>query len=119
MKEFFVTDWLLIVAALAVIGMSIWVMWDFSRLPKEEQIEKLREWLLYAVTRAEGELGGGGTGALKLRLVYDRFLVRFPWLAKVLSFERFSELVDDALVEMRKMLANNKKIQAMVEGEAE
>ena len=36
------TDWVLIAAALVVIGMSFYVMWSFSRKPREEQIEQLR-----------------------------------------------------------------------------
>ena len=118
MKHFIFTEWVLIVAGLVVIGMSIYVMWEFSRKPREEQIEQLRKWLLYAVTCAEAELGSG-TGKMKLVLVYDRFLERFPWLAKIVSFEWFSELVDDALTEMRKMLTENKAIKAIVDGESE
>ena len=75
----------------------------------------MREWLLGAVTEAEKELGGG-TGQLKLRSVYDRFVVRFPWVAMVLPFDVFSEMVDDALAEMRLMLAQNDKIRSYVEG---
>ena len=37
------TDWVLIVAALVVIGLSFYVMVDFKRKPREEQIEQLRE----------------------------------------------------------------------------
>lgn len=111
------TDWVLIVAAIAVIGMSIYVMVDFKRKPREEQIDQLKEWLLYAVVEAERVLGGG-TGQLKLRFVYDMFVERFPWLAKVISFDWFSELVDDALEQMRGMLASNKAIKAIVEGDA-
>lgn len=111
------TDWVLIAAALVVIGMSFYVMWSFSRKPREEQIEQLREWMLYAVTRAE-QIYGSSTGQLKLRYVYDLFVQRFPALSAVISFEWFSELVDDALEQMRGMLASNKAIKAIVEGDA-
>ena len=67
------------------------------------------------MTGAEKELGGG-TGKLKLRQVYDLFVVRFPWLVRVVPFELFSSMVDDALEEMRKMLENNKAVKAIVEG---
>ena len=70
----------------------------------------------WAVTEAEKELGGG-TGKLKLRQVYDLFVTRFPWLAKIVSFELFSDMVDDALDEMREMLANNQAVKALVNGE--
>ena len=67
------------------------------------------------MTRAEQELGGG-TGRLKLRQVYDLFVVRFPWLVRAVSFELFSDMVDDALDEMRKMLESNQAVKTLVEG---
>ncbi len=70
---------------------------------------------MWAVTEAEKDLGGG-TGKLKLRQVYDLFVTRFPWLAKIVSFELFSGMVDDALEEMREMLAQNKAVKELVEG---
>lgn len=81
-----------------------------------EQLLKVREWLLWAVTAAEKELGGG-TGALKLRQVYDMFLQRFPNVAVKITFYAFSEMVDDVLVVMRKMLENNHAVKALVDGE--
>ena len=112
------TDWVLIVASLVVIGMSIYVMADFKRKPREEQIEQLREWLLYAVILAEKKYGSS-TGQLKLHYVYDLFIQRFPTLGNVVSFDWFSELVDDALDQMRGMLSTNKAIKAIVDGESE
>lgn len=81
-----------------------------------KQIKKLEEWLLYAVTVAEKKLGGG-TGALKLRYVYDWFVRRFPWLAKMISFEHFSKMVDGALEQMKKMLESNKAAKEFVKKE--
>ena len=75
-----------------------------------------REWLLWAVTEAEKELGGG-TGKLKLRQVYDLFVTRFPWLARIVPFDLFSSMVDDALEEMREMLKTNQAVKAHVNGE--
>lgn len=113
--EFFIDNWYLFVAAIAALGAIGIVIYRFFGLPTDKQLSKVREWLLYAVTKAEAELGGG-TGKLKLRQVYDMFLSKFPWLAKVISFELFSEMVDDALEEMRKMLAENKAVKTLVEG---
>jgi len=100
-------------AVVAVAGITIY---RYFGLPRGAQLAKVREWLLWAVTRAEKELGGG-TGKLKLRTVYDAFLTKFPWLAPFVSFKRFSELVDDALEEMRKMLDENEAVKALVNGE--
>lgn len=113
--KFFIDNWYLFVAAIAALGAIGIVIYRFFGLPTDKQLSKVREWLLYAVTKAEAELGGG-TGKLKLRQVYDMFLSKFPWLVKVISFELFSEMVDDALEEMRKMLAENKAVKALVEG---
>lgn len=101
--NFVIDNWYMLVAAAAVIGaVALW-LWHFAKKPSAEQMKKVRQWLLWAVTKAEKELGGG-TGALKLRQVYDMFLARFPWMAKVIPFVQFCNLVDDALVEMRKLL---------------
>lgn len=114
--EQIINNWHIIVAAVALLAVSAVLIYRFAKQPRPDQLAKVREWLLYAVTAAEKELGGG-TGKLKLRQVYDLFVVRFPWLAPVVSFELFSELVDDALDEMREMLSNNKAVAALVEGE--
>ena len=88
------------------------------RMPSDKQTEKVREWLLYAVTKAEKELGGG-TGQIKLRYVYDMFVARFTWLAQVISFEAFSMMVDDALEKMKGMLEGNKALRQLVNGKPE
>lgn len=83
------------------------------KMPSDKQLNKVREWLLYAVTKAEKELGGG-TGQIKLRYVYDMFVARFAWLARVISFETFSMMADEALERMKKMLESNKAMQDFV-----
>ena len=118
MTNFVLTNALLILAVVLVICGSLWMIWDLARKPKEEQIDQLREWLLWAVTLAERELGCG-TGVLKLRYVYDMFVERFPTLSGMISFDWFSELVDDALEQMRGMLATNQAVKAIVEGDAD
>lgn len=87
-------------------------------MPTKSQIAKVKEWLLYAVTMAESEFGGG-TGTIKLRYVYDLFVGKFPWLAKMISFEMFSGLVDEALVDMKKMLQTNEAAKMLVEKDME
>ena len=116
--EFIINYWYIImaiIAALVVAGVSIY---RYCGLPSDAQLAKVREWLLWAVTEAEKELGCG-TGKLKLRQVYDLFVTRFPWLAKIVSFELFSDMVDDALEEMREMLKNNQAVKQLVGGGAE
>ena len=112
--EFIVENWPVLVAAVAIIAVAIAAIVIFFTSGKQEQIEKVKEWLLYATTLAEKELGGG-TGKLKLRSVYDMFVVKFPWLVRVISFDYFSELVDEALVEMRNLLDTNENVKDYVE----
>ena len=68
-----------------------------------------KEWLVWAVTEAEKTFGSG-TGQLKLRYAYELAISRFPTIAKFIPFSLFTQLVDEALVTMRKMIENNGKI---------
>jgi len=115
--DFITENWFAIVAAAAVVGAGGYAVYTFAKLSYEAQKEKVREWLLYAVTMAEREMGGG-TGQIKLRYVYDMFVARFTWLAKVISFKKFSDMVDDSLDKMKKLLEKNKAVQELVNGEA-
>lgn len=115
--EFIFDNWFVFVALGALAGVAVYVAVKFFRLPSDAQLQNVRQWLLYAVTEAEAQLGSG-TGKLKLRYVYDMFIGKFPAIAKVITFEQFSILVDDALEEMRDMLANNKAVAQLVNNEA-
>ena len=107
--------WPIFVAIIAIVDVIALAIYHFCQMPTSEQLEKVSEWLLYAVTQAEIDLGSG-TGALKLRQVYDLFVSRFPTIAKHLAFSTFSDLVDDALEEMREMIEKNHNIKDLVEG---
>ena len=80
---FLLENWYLVVALMAVTGMVGVFIGRFLKMPTAEQREKVKEWLLWAVTQAEAELGSG-TGKLKLRQTYDscrdslRLLWRYP-----------------------------------------
>ena len=113
---FLLENWYLFVAAIAVAVVIGVVIGKFLNLPGSEQIEKCKEWLLWAVTEAEKELGSG-TGQLKLRQVYDLFIQRFPAIAKMISFDTFMLWVDEALEKMREMLKQNKAVKELVEGD--
>ena len=114
--NYIIDNWFIILALALAIAFIIYLIVKFFKMPSDKQLNKVREWLLLAVTNAEKELGSG-TGKLKLRYVYDMFLGKFPWIAKVISFEQFSYLVDDALDEMRELLATNKAIAKIVSNE--
>lgn len=99
------------IVCLAVAGVAIYT---FIKKPRAEQLEKLKEWLLWAVIEAEKELGSK-TGEIKLRRVYDLFITTFPWLARIISFETFHAYVNEALDKMERLIVENKKIAAFVE----
>ena len=107
----------LIFVAACAIAIGIVAVINFIKQPRDEQKEALREWLLWAVTEAEKTLGAG-TGQLKLRYVYNLALKEFPWLSFI-SFDWFSDMVDEVLETMRNQIKINDKIRAYVEGDAE
>ena len=82
--------------------------------PKDQQIKDLKEWLLYAVIKAEKYLGSG-TGELKLRYVYDLAISKFPFVSVFIPFETFSKYVDEALNQMKSMLDENENIKEYIE----
>lgn len=78
--------------------------------------KSVQEWLLYAVSMAEKDLGGG-TGKLKLRYAYDSFVATYPIISKIIPFGVFSMWVDEALDEMRSIIETNMDIKAYLEVE--
>ncbi len=111
--KFMTENWFVIVAIIALATSAGFTIYKFAKMPSDRQLNKVREWLLYAVTVAEKELGAG-TGKLKLRYVYDMFVQRFDWIAEVITFEMFSMMVDEALEKMKDMLDNNEAVQKLV-----
>ena len=111
--ELIIDNWYVIFALVALVIAITYICIRYFNKPTEEQIKALKEWLLYAVTLAEKELGSG-TGKLKLRQVYDLFLIRFPWLAKIISFDTFSKYVDEALEQMKGLLSTNVNVLTFV-----
>lgn len=106
----FICDyWYILVAIIAIITVAGILIYSFVKIPPNQQLSKVQEWLLYAVVAAERELGSG-TGQIKLRMVYDMFVGKFPSVAKILTFDSFSALVDGALERMNKMLSENKNL---------
>lgn len=116
--EFIIDNWPVIIAIIAGIAVAVVAVIKFANSSTEEQLKDVREWLIFATSLAEKELGGG-TGPLKLRSVYDMFLSKFPWMAKIITFERFSGLVDEALPAMKELLKNNSAVQNYVNGSNE
>ena len=113
--DWLINNWYLIVAAGAVIGAAVFAVRKFLGLPTDQQIRNFQEWLKWAVAGAEKQLGSG-TGQLKLRLVYDMAVEKFPWITKLVTFEEFSMWVDEALLWLNKQLESNKAVINMIKG---
>lgn len=114
--EFLVENWYVLLAGLALIGLLVGTAYTFLKKPTSSQVEKIKVWLLQAVIEAEKHLGSG-TGEVKLSWVFNSFIQRFPWMAKVISFEQFKILVDVALVEMKELMEEKEEVKKFVEDE--
>jgi hypothetical protein len=105
-------NWFLIIAFIAVISVVSVKIYKWCKMPNKEQMRQVQEWLLYAVAKAEENLGCG-TGELKLRYVYDMFVTKFPAIAIFVNFDDFCIMVEEALTKFKELLANNTSISAM------
>lgn len=114
--EWIIDNWFITLALVALLVVASWAVYVFLGLPTKSQIAKIKEWLLWAVAAAEAELGSE-TGVLKLRMVYDMFVARFPTVAKVVSFAVFAKWVDEALDTLKELLETNPAIAAIIVGE--
>lgn len=112
--EWFVDNWYIVVAILALIttvGIMINKFWKLSNV---EKIKKIKNWLLAVVIEAE-KIYGGNTGQAKLSYVYGLFKENFSFAANFISFETFKDIVDDVLEKMRKLLEENVELKRYVE----
>lgn len=114
--SFIVANWWLILVLAAGVGLGAYGAWIFIKKPAEEQLNDVKQWLLWAMTEAEKVLGSG-TGKLKLRYVYNLFVTKFPAVAVIISFERFDELVTEMMEEFTKLLESNINVQRYIAGE--
>lgn len=85
-------------------------IYSFIKMSKEQKIKNIKQWLKWAVVEAERQLGSG-TGQLKLRLVYNTAINKFPWIVSFVTFETFSDWVDKALEWMNDQLESNEAIK--------
>lgn len=96
----------ILILILFIIGLILFVI---------NQRKNIKEWLLYAVINAEKNLGSK-MGQVKLRQVYDEFIITFPVVSRLVTFNIFSKMVDISLEEMKKILNSNKKVKEYIEG---
>ena len=113
-----IENWMVVFGLAVAVILAAIVVYRFFGMPTEKQVEKIKEWLIWACVEAEKALQSG-TGQLKLRQVYDMFCAvpAFSWVAKVISFDVFSEWVSDALITVKEMLVNNEALSTYVYGD--
>lgn len=111
-----IENWFVLFAAFAVLAFASVEVFLYFKMPKQNQVNNIKEWLKYAVAEAEKKLGAK-TGQLKLRLVYDMAVQKFPWIINLVSFNTFSGWVDDALEWLNKQMESNEATQNYISGE--
>lgn len=104
--EFIVEYWKTILALIIFVLFIATAICNLKR-------ENLRQWLRWAVAKAEQDLGGG-TGELKLRKVYDLAVTRFPWVGTIYPFSFFKKDVEEALTWFKKQLESNESVTNII-----
>lgn len=82
------------------------------------QKKRIKEWMLWAVSKAEIYLGTG-TGKIKLRFVYDMFISRFKIISIFITFDRFSKLVDVALDNLKEFMDKDTDVESLIQKDDE
>lgn len=109
-----VDNWYVVILIVSEIALIYLYMRKFISMPTEDQISKVKAFLLVIVVEAERQFGEK-TGKIKLSWAYSKFVEAFPAIANVISFETFSNIVDEVLAEMRHLLESNSQISKYVE----
>lgn len=77
--------------------------------------------VIVAIAAVGGSIGYAIYSFVKMpsdKQLNDMFVARFEWLAKVITFDMFSMMVDEALEQMRTMLDSNEAVQKLIANEA-
>ena len=102
-----------VVVALAIGVVAGFYIHKIITMPKSDLIIMIKNWLLYATAEAEAEMGAG-TGKLKLAKVYSMFVEKFPKISKLISYDRFCDLVDEVLITLRQIMETNLPINEFI-----
>lgn len=94
-------NWYFIVLVIAIIISFITCVIAFFKSSANSKKEKIMAWLIFACEKAENELSSG-SGKEKLNMVYNMFIEKFPFISKLVSFEKFSNWVDIILEKIKK-----------------
>lgn len=101
----------LIVILVILLGMFIGIKAGYEK--------QVKQFLLYLVIKAEKEFGGS-TGELKFAAVASWIYEKLPSIARIfISSADIEDLIEDAVIVMKKYLAENEKAKAIVENTVE
>ena len=94
-------NWFFIVLIIDIIISFITFVVGFFKSSVDNKKEKIMAWLVFACEKAENELSSG-SGKEKLNMVYNMFIEKFPFISKLVSFEKFSNWVEIILEKNKK-----------------
>ena len=110
--QFITQNWLPIVAIIVAL-LVILVLVLLWRNGYKEQVAQI---LLYLVTQAEMQFGGG-TGTLKFAAVSTWIYEKLPWFIKIFfSKTQIDLMIEEAVTAMKGYLEENAKAKALIEG---
>lgn len=113
-----IENWMVVFGLAVAAILAAIVAYRFFGMPTDKQVKKIKEWLVWACIEAEKKLQSD-TGQLKLRDVYNLFCTvpAFTWVAKIVSFDLFSDWVSDSLITVKNMIVNNDALAKYVYGD--
>ena len=85
--NFIIEYWYIELGLLALVLMLLKRIRDAKR-------EDVIKWLVYACRTAEIKIG---EDEKKLKILYDMFCKWYPWVSKIISYDKFKDMVKEAL----------------------
>ena len=104
-----IENWVNFFCLIVLMTLAVYTILEFLKLTPKQQMKKLQVALLYMVTEAEKEMGSE-TGRVKRSMVWEWLVKRFPVITLFLTEEKYDELLEQALIEFRKLLESNEKL---------
>nr|DAU76885.1 MAG TPA: holin [Caudoviricetes sp.] len=107
--KWIIENWQVIVAAAAACILAYSQIKKFMKLSDEQKKEKALELIrgaaLSLMANAEA-IFKGETGEIKKSECYHQICAEFPWIAELVSFEQFSQIIDDTMDKFNEYMDN-------------
>ena len=75
------------------LGLLVLVLTVLKRI-RDAKREDIIKWLVYACRTAEIKIE---QDEKKLKILYDMFCKWYPWVSKIISYDKFKDMVKEAL----------------------